>query len=539
MKILQLLFYLTNTVALYKGVFYIVNTIQSINFLQHASKKLAVSQGKKLTKDFPFIVIALPVLREQAILKQSLQFFSKLHYPKEKLKILVITTQKEILEKKLNSKCLNILAEDLLKQFPEEQIFEKYLGLFPRNKLSWISKKAKKLNKKEILPFLEKEYKRTPTTIDLAKKYCCQLNTELGAKIFVHVHYPKRAGVMAHQLNFAAEHLEKFIGPFNPKEIFLAVYNADSNPHLDTLLHLEYDYLHSKSKEPPRVYQQIAAYIKNFYHYPKTLRGYLLKASSAVQTRWGVGSEISMLKRHWDFWSKKKLGVPLSFWEKIFKEPAAYCVGHGLFIRIDLLREVGGFPTETLNEDLPLGYYLCLKGVGIKPLPALENVENPDTVSALIKQKASWYWGMIDYFDYWRVAPTKAKNVDLLRRSKLAIQGLIRDGLAWGACSIFIGFMFIYPLIYPSLLHVLLSILGLFVYGPLTTLIVLTYVPELFKLSSSSLPKKKEGCINQVLTSIFSIPYLLVSSLGPWKIIRQKIVWKLMDKAPKKEKTER
>lgn len=541
MSILQILFYLSTFTALGKGLSYIANTIRSIGIFRGTHQWLTKNRFRhsEIADDFPSIIIALPVLREQAVLKQSLGFFSKLRYPKEKLKILVITTQKEIVEKKLNTKRLSILAKDLSRDLSGEQVLEKHLGLFPRNQLFQIIQKAGELNKNEVLPFLENEYQNTSTTVDLAREYCRQLNTKLGKKIFVHVHYPEKTGVMAHQLNFATQNLEKFIGRFNSKETFLGVYNADSNPNLDALFCLGCDYCCSKNNQPPKAYQQVAAYVKNFYQYPKTLRGHFLKASSLIQTRWGLGRELPMVRKHWEFWSKKETNIPLSIWQKIFKEPSAYCIGHGFFIRLDLLKEIGSFPTETLNEDLALGYYLCLKKIGIKPLLVLENVENPGTVSGLVKQKAAWYWGMVDYFDYWKTAPSKVANVDLLRRSKLAIQGLARDGLAWAMCSIFLAFMLLYPLLKPSFFNISLSILGLFVYGPLSTAVVLFYVPELFELSSSPCPEKKERGVDQILVSFLSLPYLLISSIGPWQTIYQKVIWGLKGKIPKKEKTER
>jgi cellulose synthase/poly-beta-1,6-N-acetylglucosamine synthase-like glycosyltransferase len=65
---------------------------------------------------------------------------------------------------------------------------------------------------------------------------------------------------------------------------------------------------------------------------------------------------------------------------------------------------VGGFPEIFTNEDLPLGYFLALAGERICPVAALENSQSPTTISSVITQYTTWFYGAMDYFSYYRYA---------------------------------------------------------------------------------------------------------------------------------------
>jgi cellulose synthase/poly-beta-1,6-N-acetylglucosamine synthase-like glycosyltransferase len=98
---------------------------------------------------------------------------------------------------------------------------------------------------------------------------------------------------------------------------------------------------------------------------------------------------------------------------------------------MDILTKVGLFPTETSAEDLPLGFYLCLNNYPLRPLPVLENVENPDSLSMLLTQKSVWFWGMVDYLEYANFSKKKVRKYDLVRTYIMALKGLKRDAAAW------------------------------------------------------------------------------------------------------------
>lgn len=49
-----------------------------------------------------------------------------------------------------------------------------------------------------------------------------------------------------------------------------------------------------------------------------------------------------------------------------------YVVGHGMYIRVDLLKKIGGFETKYWCEDIYMSYVLRNKGISIYPIKTLE-----------------------------------------------------------------------------------------------------------------------------------------------------------------------
>lgn len=540
MSVFLIIFYLVVGLGILKGLRYSHHIIDSIRFLKLGGKDKKEPK-ENYSKDLPEIVIVIPVLREQRVIAEAFSIFSKLRYPKNKFRVIIITTKKEVKEKKQSAEKLHILARDIMKEISLEKILEKYLGLFPKDKLKELVQEGRRIrNQKKIYQFLKTEYNNFPTTIKLVEKLVPKFNNKMGWNCFYHLHYPRTYGVMSHQLNFAAKNFKKILKrEIKPECIYFGVYNADSAPNLKTLelLGANAAAYYQKNKKYPEVYQQIAAYVKNIGSYSETARGYFLQASSVVQTRWALGSEIPMLRKQSAFWEKNRQRK-LNLFEKLFGEPSAYCVGHGLFIRYDILQNIGYFPDETLNEDLALGFYLSLNKVPIKTLPVLENVENPETIISLIKQKVAWFWGMIDYLDYRQIAKRKVKSIDLVRIEILTIHGLMRDTFAWLLCSPLLFYILILPVVLWSWRLGLIALTGLFFYAVLPSLIIIKYLPEIFNYSYGSTPIF--NLKSTALISIFSIQYLLISSVGPWITFYKKLAWKVFGgKKPQKTKTER
>jgi hypothetical protein len=98
---------------------------------------------------------------------------------------------------------------------------------------------------------------------------------------------------------------------------------------------------------------------------------------------------------------------------------AQICLGHNQFVRLDVLRAVGGFPTSGATEDSTLGYALGARGVLPSPLPMLELTDLPESREKLIGQSARWYKGVLDdvsvLWRTWRAAPTAYNLAQLLR----------------------------------------------------------------------------------------------------------------------------
>jgi cellulose synthase/poly-beta-1,6-N-acetylglucosamine synthase-like glycosyltransferase len=97
--------------------------------------------------------------------------------------------------------------------------------------------------------------------------------------------------------------------------------------------------------------------------------------------------------------------------------------GNTIFVRSDVLREVGGWDPECLAEDCELGVRLSARGATISVCydPYLvTREETPDTVGSLLKQRTRWNQGFLQVLrkDEWRRLPTRRQR--LLARYTLA-----------------------------------------------------------------------------------------------------------------------
>jgi hypothetical protein len=160
----------------------------------------------------------------------------------------------------------------------------------------------------------------------------------------------------------------------NLSTTYIGVYDADSRPANNTLLHLLNIVAQEENgKRPwPIALQQPALFLGNF----QDLSWYL-QLEALFQTRWVLGQEIRTLRASTRFASHAFA-------------PYAYCVGHGMFIRADFLQQTGGFPEP--SEDVPLGHRLTFLGIPIYPLPVYDVCEVAPRIPTLIRQSGFWFY---------------------------------------------------------------------------------------------------------------------------------------------------
>src|SRR4030067_916035 len=92
---------------------------------------------------------------------------------------------------------------------------------------------------------------------------------------------------------------------------------------------------------------------------------------------------------------------------------------HTLFLRLDVLQSLGGFPTAGATEDSTLGYALGQRGILIQALPMVELTDLPETSEKVIRQNARWDLGVLDDIPFlrraWREGPTPFNLAQLVR----------------------------------------------------------------------------------------------------------------------------
>ncbi|MGH3901295.1 MAG: hypothetical protein ACRDTA_24205 [Pseudonocardiaceae bacterium] len=184
----------------------------------------------------------------------------------------------------------------------------------------------------------------------------------------------------AAQLNMAVEHARQhFVTTGTDKtKIWIGVYNADSRPHASTFVELK-DLL---SVEPnTRMYQQLVDYVVP--QRPGT--GLVAVGNSILQTWW--------TRSH--YWARSTRGRRgHSSWAAT----APYSTfGHGEFVRLDFLDEIGGFPNFAYADGLLLGWICRLKDEPIGLLASRDCAEVPRTARDLVTQQTAWLRGLLNF----------------------------------------------------------------------------------------------------------------------------------------------
>lgn len=476
-------------------------------------------------------IICIPMLREQRVVCKTLRYFSQLDYPKDKYKIIVVTTNKEIVEKNKKARLLGELAKDISQGKALKVVLDKYSGLFPLDQLEKTYADFQFQGYLIVLRKLKKAYRELPTTFELATKEAEIINSSLKLKLITVVNYPYTKGVMSHQINYVARKLAK--NQQNADCVF-AVYNADSRPNQDTLRYVSFALKQFKEETSikPNIVQQSSLFVSNYNKYPKTFTGYSLKAAALFQTKWTLTRELTRFRSQ----SRCVVKTRDDFISKLLNTRISHCVGHGLFVRFEVLLKNEYLPTETINEDLPFGFYQCCKGEPILPLPILENSETPETIKSLINQKRFWFTPYLQYLSCRKRVLQLKKYRSRLEVELLTWQAVV-TGIIWLLQSFILYLPFLIGIYFLNPTIIFLWFLGIILYWFLPVGIIYNNLGKLEDIAGKS--RSKTSILDYVLTSFFGLYILLTHSLGPILCIRDFALARLINKPITKLKTER
>ncbi|MYW02321.1 glycosyltransferase [Streptomyces sp. SID3343] len=244
---------------------------------------------------------------------------------------------------------------------------------------------------------------RTPLTSEVV----AELMTGESSGRIHHVTYPG-AGRKAGQVNHAARAL--------PPGGYVAVYDVDSRPDAE-LLNATYKLL---AADHP-VVQQHALHIALRREHDCGVKG-LVQGSATLQSIWTLRREIPYARRYHA--RAQRSGARGRVWAGL-SQP----VGHGLFLRRDIVEEIGGFPETTVLDDVPAGVPLSLRGIPVVTLPHLTVVPAPESVTEVVAQGRRWFCSYLDY-------PAVLRDMAHAGTGSPSERGLLRiiaayRGLAW------------------------------------------------------------------------------------------------------------
>lgn len=453
------------TLSLVILIHLITSLVQLIYSLQWIRDKETLFFKMKLKTTGRNFFVIVPVLREQKMVLQTLDYMKSL-YPAPNLKIIFVTTEREQREKKTGS---------------------------------------------------------APTTLEILKNKVPPLNlTDLKTNnIATYLNEPDGINGKARQINYAFAQLNKL--KLLKDQDCIAIYDVDSRPHPETFYYVDFEL----STNSTNIIQQPSIFFANLNELRTTnffIRFFAI-SNAFLQSRWTLVREIPrMLRRH--------TILKQTRWNLLI----THAVGHGLFLRASFIKQIKGFPEQHIGEDMAFGYEMSALKQQITVMPFLDNAEMPQTFTASMKQKYMWFFGLLDYFSYWRHFNERyAGRSRPLFSFQLALQGFASSFL-WLLSGISFVFILLYPFFIRSFPLLLFSIFLFSLYGPLQYLVIFLHNKTL----TSCVGEKKILLFSDIFYAIIGSLFAITAhSAPPIASITTKIVNVLTHKKIITYKTER
>ena len=186
-------------------------------------------------------------------------------------------------------------------------------------------------------------------------------------------------GLKAHQLNSATATITS-----PEEETWILVLDVDSRFDVRGLN----EFIEAINRGDT-IIQQHAVFLRNIDDI-----GFLQKAQALYQSRWTLTHEMTRfaLRRVTGWWN-------------------FHVVGHGLCINLGTLKKFGGFPEESLIEDVHLGYNLSASGENPQSIFSIETADCPATLKEGWKQLYGWSLGPMHYPSYFRTYRAKFSHL--------------------------------------------------------------------------------------------------------------------------------
>ncbi len=382
---------------------------------------------------FPEIILLIPMYEEAEVASSCVYHMHKFSYPKNKLKMVYITTQKE--------------------------------GPLEANDTANTLKNAIRLSGDDRMEL---------------------------------IHFPQLNRYRADQMNYVLRNLSKQICA---DSTYIGVYNADSRPDPDSLMQLGADYVRSRTQngEGPDAYQQPLRYVVSPR---KTTWHPVMATAAAIQTFWTFAKYLP------GFLDEQINNRP---WWRIIKYAPQSTAGHGEFIRLDILRDIGLFPDYVYADGLLLGWTLSLHKCNIRILTRHDIAEVPSTPSELVIQHTAWFRGLGNVYSVVKHL-SKKKSIELSAFYRVFyVAHAVFEPLLWGMRSLSIIVI---------LCFLALNSLWLFLAG-IVLIWLFALAPLIILTRSAYRLGPFEGGQNPIslLTILGSLFGLLFDGLGFWRLV--------------------
>jgi len=306
----------------------------------------------------PWLVVLLPMLREQTVAARTVAAFTALDYPRGRAAIVVITTERETSARTEHRGRLATLAAHAPLTAGQLR------GLFPAARCLEVAKTVNAADPADRLRVLTELFDAEPTTADVVAAFAA--DPPGGHLPLVHLHQPDVGGRKAGQLNFALDRLGQVLGPLGWRQdehagdTYAAVYDADAVPDRRTLQAFATTATAHRARtgRAPALIQQQRLPLLAHRPFPTSPVGLLLAGEWVYQLRRSLGIELARVRLH-RFLAASRLPEAVRMWLR----PMVYAVGCGMAVHLPAVRALGGFPEPM--EDLGTGHRLSLLGADL------------------------------------------------------------------------------------------------------------------------------------------------------------------------------
>ncbi|MEU5905184.1 hypothetical protein [Micromonospora sp. NPDC047527] len=462
----------------------------------------------------PWLVVLLPMLREQSVAPETIAAFTALTYPHRRAAVVVITTERETTARARHRSQLPPLAA-------HQPLRPEHLrGIFPAAQCRVVAEHVNATPHAERLTILTERFDTEPTTAEVVAALAA--NQPPDRLPLVHLHQPDVGGRKAGQLNFALDHLDQALGPLgwhetgDAESTFVVVYDADAIPDARTLYAFAAATATPIGKTPALIQQQRLPLLAR-RPFPNGPVGLLLTGEWVYQLRRSLGIELARLHLH-----AHLSGSPLPGWLRTLLRPMIYAVGCGMAVHLPAIRAPGGFPEPM--EDLGIGHRFSLLGADLstttvavldEPYTEPTGVTNLHALAFTASARPDRHAQAVAHLPATITHPAKA----LLIAREWADEAAWLLGAPLAAAAIASAWSAGPP-------WAAVAALGILLHGPLLTARLLALAPALHAAVRPPRPTDQLPLAspNHPATVIATSPLQpFVRMAGPWKMIFQKI----------------
>jgi len=205
---------------------------------------------------------------------------------------------------------------------------------------------------------------------------------------FCHLHYPDPKGLKADQINFAVDYCAEAVvadGAADPS--FVVIYDVDSRPPIDSLVHFEIaiannpkvSVFHQSSRFELRARAKPAARAV-----VERLRFAIADSGALRANRFVLAYEIPRLLN--------RVNPTMSWWHRLLSSVYAHVTGHGLCVRLTLLKALP-LPARSPLEDMHYSFILGSRDEAMLPIASLDCAEVPESPITQFHQMTRWVFG--------------------------------------------------------------------------------------------------------------------------------------------------